>query len=224
MAVLYLLAGARRRPHEAAGPGGRVVDPESGIWMAPSRCSSKTVRCAGGREGQGHSRARSPATPRVVVTPGGSTCMCTCASLGRSTRRRFAPAPCAAAAGFHLGRVHAQHDSAERQSVGDRAHHESRRGRARFARVYPDRCGQQGQKGEELAEIGDMVAAGAVAISDDGYPVKNAELMRRALLYAQHYDIPGIQHAQDMDLTGRWSDARRGVVDSAGSDRDSRIG
>ena len=47
-----------------------------------------------------------------------------------------------------------------------------------------------------------MVAAGAVAVSDDGRPVSNAELMRRALEYAQHFDIPVIQHAQDLDLTG----------------------
>ncbi len=90
-----------------------------------------------------------------------------------------------------------------------------------FARVYPIGAVSKGQQGDELAEIGDMAAAGAVAISDDGYPVKNAELMRRALLYAQHYDIPVIQHAQDMDLTGRWGDARRGVVDTAGPAGDS---
>jgi len=81
-----------------------------------------------------------------------------------------------------------------------------------FARVYPIGAVSKAFAGEELAEIGDMVDAGVVAISDDGLPVKNAELMRRALLYAQHYDVAVIQHAQDMDLTaggvmneGRWS-------------------
>jgi len=53
-----------------------------------------------------------------------------------------------------------------------------------------------------LAPIGALGAAGAVAVSDDGRPVSNAELMRRALEYAQHFGIPVIQHAQDMDLTG----------------------
>jgi dihydroorotase len=42
-----------------------------------------------------------------------------------------------------------------------------------------------------------------VAVSDDGKPVMNAELMRRALLYAQHFGIPVIQHAEDLNLTGK---------------------
>ena len=71
-----------------------------------------------------------------------------------------------------------------------------------FARVYPIGAISKGLLGEELADIGDMVAAGAVAISDDGLPVKNAAFMRRALFYAQHYSIPVIQHAEDLDLTG----------------------
>ena len=81
-----------------------------------------------------------------------------------------------------------------------------------YARVYPIAALSKGLAGEEMAEIGDMVAAGAVAISDDGLPVMNAAMMRRALLYAQHHDIPVIQHAEDLDLTadgvmheGEWS-------------------
>lgn len=74
--------------------------------------------------------------------------------------------------------------------------------RAGFARVYPIGAVSKGLRGEELAEVADMVIAGAVAISDDGLPVANAELMRRALAYAEHFDIPVIQHAQDMDLSG----------------------
>ena len=70
------------------------------------------------------------------------------------------------------------------------------------ARVYPIGAISKGLRGEELAEIGDMVLAGAVAISDDGLPVMNAAFMRRALQYAQHYQVPVIQHAEDLDLTG----------------------
>jgi dihydroorotase len=75
--------------------------------------------------------------------------------------------------------------------------------RAGFARVYPIGAVSKGLEGQELAEIGEMVRAGAVAVSDDGKPVMNAELMRRALLYAQHFDIPVIQHAEDLNLTGK---------------------
>jgi dihydroorotase len=74
--------------------------------------------------------------------------------------------------------------------------------RYNHARVYPIGAISKGLLGEELAEIGEMVRAGARAVSDDGKPVMNAELMRRALLYAQHFDIPVIQHAEDLTLTG----------------------
>ncbi|HSL85089.1 MAG TPA: amidohydrolase family protein, partial [Thermoanaerobaculia bacterium] len=74
--------------------------------------------------------------------------------------------------------------------------------RAGFARVYPVGAVSKGMHGEELAEVGEMVAAGAAAISDDGLPVAHPELLRRALLYAQHFRIPLLQHAEDLALTG----------------------
>jgi dihydroorotase len=84
--------------------------------------------------------------------------------------------------------------------------------RSAFARVYPIGAASKGQLGEEMAEIGEMVAAGVVAVSDDGHPIRHPALMRRVLEYTRHYDVPVIQHAQDMELTaggvmheGEWS-------------------
>lgn len=101
--------------------------------------------------------------------------------------------------------------------------------RCGYARVYPIGSISKGMKGEELSEIGEMVSAGAVAVSDDGLPVMNAELMRRALLYAQHYDIPVIQHAEDLTLTGKgvmhegeWS-TRLGLIGIPGSAEDVMV-
>jgi dihydroorotase len=74
--------------------------------------------------------------------------------------------------------------------------------RCGYARVYPIAAVSKGLEGRELAELGQLVAAGAVAATDDGRPVANTELMRSALLYAQHFSIPVIQHAQDLDLSG----------------------
>lgn len=71
-----------------------------------------------------------------------------------------------------------------------------------YARVYPIGATSRGMKGEELTEVGEMVESGVVAISDDGLPVMNAAVMRRALYYAQHFDVPVIQHAEDLNLTG----------------------
>ena len=68
-------------------------------------------------------------------------------------------------------------------------------------RVYPIGAVSRGLKGEELAEIADLRAAGCVAISDDGKPVANAQLMRRALEYAAMLRIPVVAHEEDPNLS-----------------------
>jgi dihydroorotase len=67
-------------------------------------------------------------------------------------------------------------------------------------RVYPAGAVSLGQKGEVLAEIGDMKAAGAVVLTDDGRPIMNASLMRRALEYARTFDLPVSVHEEDLNL------------------------
>jgi dihydroorotase len=71
---------------------------------------------------------------------------------------------------------------------------------AGFARVYPIGAISVGSKGETLAEFGEMVAAGAVAVSDDGKPVENSHLMRTALEYAMTFGIPVVEHCEVMSL------------------------
>ena len=68
------------------------------------------------------------------------------------------------------------------------------------ARVYPIGAVSIGSKGEQLTEIGDLRAAGCVAISDDGRPVATALLMRRALEYATMFGMPVIDHCEDPSL------------------------
>ena len=68
--------------------------------------------------------------------------------------------------------------------------------------VYPVGASPKGSLGEELAEIADLAEAGAVALSDDGRPVMNAEVMRRALEYAQMFNLPIISHCEDKNLAG----------------------
>lgn len=71
---------------------------------------------------------------------------------------------------------------------------------ANQARVFPYGAVSVGQKGEQLAEIGEMVDAGAIAFSDDGRPVMSAHLMRTALEYARTFDVPVAEHCEDMSL------------------------
>lgn len=68
------------------------------------------------------------------------------------------------------------------------------------ARVFPCGAITKGLKGQELAEIGEMVGAGIVAISDDGFSVKNAGLFLKGLEYAKKFGIPAISHCEDEDL------------------------
>ena len=69
-------------------------------------------------------------------------------------------------------------------------------------RVYPVGAISVGLEGTQLAEVGGMVQAGAVAITDDGHPVMDSGLMRMALEYAQAFDIPVADHPEDIGLSG----------------------
>lgn len=69
------------------------------------------------------------------------------------------------------------------------------------ALVFPIGAITLEQKGEALAEIGEMVETGAVGISDDGKPVMDSQLFRRALEYATMFDLPVIQHCEDLSLS-----------------------
>jgi dihydroorotase len=73
---------------------------------------------------------------------------------------------------------------------------------AGLARVYPIGAVSRGQKGEQLADIAELRAAGCVAITDDGHPVATALLARRALEYAGMFDMPLIEHCEDPSLKG----------------------
>jgi dihydroorotase len=71
---------------------------------------------------------------------------------------------------------------------------------AALANVLPIGAITKGSEGKELAEIGDLRRAGCVAISDDGKPVMNSLVMRRAMEYALAFDIPVVDHCEDLHL------------------------
>src|SRR5438046_6497559 len=73
--------------------------------------------------------------------------------------------------------------------------------RAGCTRVYPIGAISVGQRGERLSEFGEMVGAGAVAVSDDGKPVGASHLMRTALEYARTFDIPVADRSAETALS-----------------------
>ena len=74
--------------------------------------------------------------------------------------------------------------------------------RAGYARVYPVGAITRNIAGENLAEMGEMIKAGAVAFTDDGHCVGDAELMRKALSYSRVFDVSIIDHCEDPALVG----------------------
>lgn len=74
-----------------------------------------------------------------------------------------------------------------------------------YVNVYPIGAISKGLKGEELAEIGELKFAGVVGISDDGRPVVESGLMRRAMEYADMFDVTVISHCEDMGLANEGS-------------------
>ena len=73
--------------------------------------------------------------------------------------------------------------------------------RARLARVYPVAAITVGQKGQVLTQFGDLHMAGAVAVSDDGFPVADSEVMRQAIECARYHGLTIISHCEDTNLS-----------------------
>ncbi len=191
--------------------GGRVVDPGQGIDQ------NLDVLLEDGRVAALEERIEAPDARQVdaagrVVTPGLIDGHVHLREPGHEYRETVASGLRAAAAGgFTAVACTADTEPVnDHRTVTELIVAEARR--HPFARVHPIGAVSKGRGGEELAEIGDMVAAGAVAISDAGRPVRNAAFLRRALQYARHFSVPVIQHAEDLDLAadgvmheGEWS-------------------
>ena len=75
-----------------------------------------------------------------------------------------------------------------------------RAAQADLVKVYPVAAISKGSRGEQLSEFGELKAAGAVGVSDDGLPVMNSQLMRRALEYASGFGMRVISHSENLEL------------------------
>ena len=83
--------------------------------------------------------------------------------------------------------------------------------RAGGARVYPTGCITVGQNGEQLTEFGELLDAGAIAVTDDGRPVSSAGMLRMALEYALAFDIPVAVHEEELTLS-RGGSMNEGII------------
>ena len=182
--------------------GGRVVDPSQDLdRLADVLLSEGVVEAIGEGLEVGEDVEIVDVTDRVVV-PGLIDAHVHLREPGQEYKETIESGSRAAAAGgFTAVACMANTEPVnDNRSVTEHILLEARR--HGYARVYPIGAISKGLRGEELAEFGQLAAAGVVGLSDDGRPVESAELMRRALSYAQHFDLPVIQHAQDLDVSG----------------------
>jgi dihydroorotase len=180
--------------------GGRVIDPAS-------RMDDRTdILVENGRISQiGDSiKARNAEVldaSGLVVTPGFIDLHTHLREPGREDKETIATGAMAAAAGGFTAVCAMPNTVPVNDSASTTRFIVETAKRDAIVRVYPIGAITRGSKGEELSEYGDLKAAGCIAISDDGRPVQNARVMRRALEYARTFGLPVIDHCEDLDLS-----------------------
>ena len=180
--------------------GGRVIDPATGRdEVADVLLRDGKVEAIGRNLGHPDGAERLDCTG-AFVSPGFIDVHCHLREPGREDVETIATGARAAAAGGFTAICAMPNTEPVTDNQAAVGFIIRQAGRVAAARVYPIGAISVGQKGEALAEFGEMVAAGAVAVSDDGRPVVSAHLMRTALDYAQTFGIPVIDHCEELTL------------------------
>ncbi|MBV9881239.1 MAG: dihydroorotase [Gemmatirosa sp.] len=181
--------------------GGRVLDPSQGLDVAVG-----DVLLADGRVAHAGERVSVPDEAEVidctgrVVSPGFIDVHCHLREPGREDVETIATGARAAAAGGFTAVCAMPNTDPVTDNQAAVGFIIRQAQRADAARVFPIGAITVGQKGEALAEFGEMVSAGAVAVSDDGKPVVSAQIMRTALEYARTFGIPVADHCEEPTL------------------------
>src|SRR6476659_2085723 len=181
--------------------GGRVVDPVNG------RDGVFDVLIDGDRIARVGRDLATNAGVSVVDVPSG---LVVCPGLidmhvhlrepGQEHKETVATGTAAAVAGGFTAVACMPNTSPVNDNAGVTSYILKKAAEANLARVYPIGAVSRGQKGEQLADIAELKAAGCVALTDDGRPVATALLMRRALEYASMFDMAVIEHCEEQTL------------------------
>jgi dihydroorotase len=183
--------------------GGRVVDPSRGLDGVMDLLLAGGVVARAGRGIEVPEGAEEIDASGFLVTPGLIDVHVHLREPGGEHKETIESGARAAAAGGFTAVCAMPNTSPVIDSAATVGYVLAEGKRAGAARVYPVGAISIGQKGERLTEIGELVDAGAVAITDDGHPVMDSGLMRMALEYAQTFGIPVADHPEDLGLSAR---------------------
>jgi dihydroorotase len=180
--------------------GGRVIDPSQGVnEVTDVLVADGTVRATGRDLGQPDGALVIQAAGKVVA-PGLIDLHVHLREPGQEELETVATGAMAAAAGGFSAVCAMPNTDPVTDNQAAVGFIVSQAQRAARARVYPIGAVSLGQQGRQLAEFGELVGAGAVAVSDDGKPVASSHLMRTALEYARTFNIPVADHCEDPSL------------------------
>lgn len=183
--------------------GGRVIDPSTG------QDGVRTVVIRDGRVSEVRERVERPRDARVIdarglwVTPGFIDLHVHLREPGHEYKETVETGANAAAAGGFTAVCAMPNTSPVNDNASVTELVLQRAATAASARVYPVGAISKGSLGQDLAEYGELKAAGCVALSDDGSPVASSGLMRRAFEYARAFGLPLTVHEEDPGLVGK---------------------
>ncbi|HQL24951.1 MAG TPA: dihydroorotase, partial [candidate division Zixibacteria bacterium] len=185
--------------------GGRVIDPalgfgrEASIFIKDGKIVKMEKTSEGSRDLKGMPEEKVIDAAGMIVTPGLIDVHVHLREPGREDEETVETGCRAAAAGGFTS-LCCMPNTAPAIDNQETVKFVQDRAQSADARVYVVGAITKGRKGAELSEIGDLVKVGAVAVSDDGAYLQNAEIMRRALQYSRMFNIPVLQHAEDQQL------------------------
>jgi dihydroorotase len=182
--------------------GGHVVDPGQGIDGPADLLISGGVIARVGRGLSPEGAAVVEVPNGVVICPGFIDMHVHLREPGHEHKETIATGTAAAVAGGFTAVACMPNTEPVNDQAGITRLILERAAAARLARVYPIGAVTRGSRGDQLAEIGELSAAGCMAISDDGHPVASALMMRRALEYAGMFGMPVIDHCEEPSLKG----------------------
>ena len=179
---------------------GRVIDPSQNLDEVTAVLVQDGVITSIGRDVAAPEGADVIDAKGLVIAPGLIDVHVHLREPGQEDRETIATGARSAAAGGFTGICAMPNTDPVIDNQGAVGFVKAKGEAAGLARVYPIGCVSVGQRGEQLAEFGEMIAAGAIAVSDDGHPIMSSHLMRTALEYARTFGIPVADHCEDMPL------------------------